>query len=187
MIEIIQHNETHIKVIVNDWGVEQELSEAFTFFAAGYKFMPSYRNGMWDGKIRLLDQRKKTMYKGLLAQVFSWAKKNGYPIKIDPVLANTTAVTLEQVEEFVAGLNLQSKGNPITPYEYQIDAIHNSLKQNRSLMLSPTSSGKSMMIYSYMRWYLREEKTLLIVVPTTMLVEQLYSDFVDYSTANGFV
>ena len=45
--------------------IEKELSDHFCFFVPGYKFMPAYRNRMWDGKIRLYDMRKKTLYCGL--------------------------------------------------------------------------------------------------------------------------
>ena len=52
-------------------------------------------------------------------------------------------------------------------------------------MLSPTASGKSLIIYLMVRFNLirlkeEENNKILIVVPTTSLVEQLYKDFKDY-------
>ena len=57
-------NETFLRIECEP-SIERELSEHFCFFVPGYKFMPAYRNRMWDGKIRLFDQRKKTLYTGL--------------------------------------------------------------------------------------------------------------------------
>ena len=37
--------------------VSRELSEFFTFEVPGFKFMPAYRNRVWDGKIRLFSQK----------------------------------------------------------------------------------------------------------------------------------
>ena len=186
MIKIIQFNETHLRVQCDDFGIEQELSEYFTFFAPGYKFMPSYRNKLWDGKIRLYDLRKKTLYKGLLPQLFAWCKKREYEFSIDSDLRNDNPTPKEQTDKFVGMLKLHARGAPIQPHEYQLEAIHNAIRQNRSLMLSPTSSGKSLMIYAYVRWMIAQKLNVLIVVPSTMLVEQLYSDFKDYSSHNGF-
>jgi len=55
-----------------------------------------------------------------------------------------------------------------------------SLKRHKLLLLSPTASGKSLMIYSVVRYYSDKGKKILLVVPTTSLVEQMYKDFEDY-------
>jgi len=49
---IEKNNEVYITVDC-DPNVQRELSEFFTFYVPGYKFMPAFRNRMWDGKIRL--------------------------------------------------------------------------------------------------------------------------------------
>ena len=67
-----------------------------------------------------------------------------------------------------------------TPREYQIDGVYEALKNNRKLVISPTASGKSLMIYSVVRYFVERQKDVLIVVPTTSLVEQMYKDFEDY-------
>jgi len=60
------------------------------------------------------------------------------------------------------------------------------------LFLSPTGSGKSLIIYVITR-YLRalfkhkeEEGNILIIVPTLGLLSQMYNDFKEYSQANGW-
>ena len=50
---------------------------------------------------------------------------------------------------------------------------------NMELIVSPTGSGKSLMIYSIVRFLFESGQKTLIVVPTTSLVEQMYKDFID--------
>ena len=66
------------------------------------------------------------------------------------------------------------------PRDYQINAVYDALKYNRKLLISPTASGKSLMIYSIVRYFTDKNKKILVVVPTTSLVEQMYKDFEDY-------
>jgi superfamily II DNA or RNA helicase len=68
----------------------------------------------------------------------------------------------------------------IRPRDYQIEGVYDALRHNRKLLISPTASGKSLMIYSVVRYYSDKGKKILLVVPTTSLVEQMYKDFEDY-------
>ena len=47
-MHISKKNEVYLK-IESDPSVSQELSEFFTFEVPGAKFMPTYRNRIWDG------------------------------------------------------------------------------------------------------------------------------------------
>ena len=185
-MKVIPFNETHVKVITNDYGIEQELHEYFSFMVPGAKFTPKFKAGIWNGYIYLFDQRKKTIYKGLLDEVLKFAKTRHHEIEIDQSLRNCNDYTFGQITEFVNLLKLQGRGNPIEVRKYQYEAIHKAISTNRSLLISPTSSGKSLIIYSIIRWHIQMGRKIMIVVPSTMLVNQLFSDFEDYSTANSF-
>jgi superfamily II DNA or RNA helicase len=67
-----------------------------------------------------------------------------------------------------------------SPRKYQVEGVYDALKHNRKLLISPTASGKSLMIYSLVRYYVGKSQKILLVVPTTSLVEQMYKDFEDY-------
>jgi len=58
LIIIEKKNEVYITVDCES-DVQREISEFFTFYVPGYKFMPAFRNRMWDGKIRLFSQKTK--------------------------------------------------------------------------------------------------------------------------------
>ena len=185
MINIEKINEVHIRVYT-DPGVAQEISEFFTFEMPGARFTPQYRAKLWDGKIRMFDLHRKTLYVGLLKYLLDFAARNEYEVTFLNEVNQNTEVDIKQLWEFARWLNLHSRGEPIEIYDYQIDAVYRALSDERRLLLSPTSSGKSLIIYTTMRWHLEHGRKCIIVVPTTSLVEQLHSDFEDYSCVNGW-
>lgn len=189
VIKVKPVNETFIKLEIDDFGIEQELEEFFTFFQPGYKFMPTYKNGMWDGKIRLFNKRTKNLYKGLLDVVLQFAKINNYDIKIDSSLIPKDKTTsFEEFSEFCNSLNVSNGKETISIRDYQVTAAFQAIENYRKILISPTGSGKSLIIYSLIRWFLKDdsEDRILIIVPTTTLVEQLFKDFLEYSTMNGW-
>jgi superfamily II DNA or RNA helicase len=163
-----------------DSNIQRELSEFFTFYVPGYKFMPAFRNRMWDGKIRLFSQKTKEIYFGLYPYIKAFCDERGYHIVAGKNVDIDNKVDKEIVKKFSNGL-----GQKFEARDYQIDAIYHSLKFNRALLLSPTASGKSFIIYALIRYYShlikdRKNNRCLLVVPTTSLVEQMYSDFKSY-------
>ena len=185
-IVIQKKNEVFLNVQCEP-SIEKELSEHFCFFVPGYKFMPSYRNRMWDGKIRLFDQRKKTLYCGLHKYLEEFCSVRGYNLE---VVESPKYSTLDQqlkidLEAFLKDISLSVNGQGIIPRDYQLDALSLSLSNEKSLLLSPTASGKSLIIYLAIRYFLEYfDQNILIIVPTTSLVEQMYSDFADYSSTD---
>ena len=183
-IKISKRNEVHMHVEC-DPSIEMELSEHFCFFVPGYKFMPAYRNRMWDGKIRLYDSRKKTLYNGLYKYLREFCDVRDYNLE---VIENEKYGTLESLSEpnldsLLSKISLSVNGSDITPRDYQLEGLSHTLSQERSLLLSPTASGKSLIIYLAIRYYLENfDGKILIIVPTTSLVEQMYADFGDYSS-----
>ncbi len=83
-------------------------------------------------------------------------------------------ISYEGVKDYVTSISKYK------PRDYQIDGIYDALKHNRKLLIAPTASGKSLMIYGIVRYYVEKKQNTLIVVPTTSLVEQMYKDFADY-------
>jgi superfamily II DNA or RNA helicase len=176
-ITMLNHSTMHVDA---DRGIQQELSEHFSFFVEGYKFMPTYRNRVWDGKIRLFNLLTSELPVGLYLDVAKLAQTRGYPIiLVDTVYGmplRRDFVDAETVTDFTRSIDL-----PYPAYDYQLAAIHHIAMFKRGILLSPTGSGKSLMIYALMRWYMKHETgDILIVVPTTGLVEQMQGDFEDY-------
>lgn len=169
-----------------DYGIAAELSDYFSFFVPGYKWMPSFKNKVWDGKIRIFNALTKEFPVGLLPYLKSFAEKRNYILDYEdgpygpPETFNK--VDPKEIMDFVKELNLHSRGNPLEIRDYQFDAVCEAIRRKRVILLSPTGSGKSLIIYTLLRWYLKHyDHKVLVIVPTTSLVEQMYADFKDYS------
>jgi superfamily II DNA or RNA helicase len=181
-ITIKPKDQVHCRIDA-DVGIMQEISDYFTFEQPGARFMPQYRAKLWDGKVRLYSMFTQELYTGLIPYVRAFAALNNYTVE------NTIPPGPElylDVRQYLEDLKLQGHGKPIDIRDYQIDAVQHALYNERTLLLSPTGSGKSLIIYGIMRHHLEQGRSQLILVPTTSLVEQLYADFQDYSSANGF-
>ena len=185
IIKIEKLDEVFVRVF-SDGSVEQEISDFFTYEYPGARFTPQFRARLWDGKVRLYDQLRKTLYVGLVKYVEDFAANNGYQVEYINQVLHTNNITSESVQLFAKALDPHGRGKPIEIREYQIEAVTTALAKERTLLLSPTASGKSFIIYTIMRWHLLAKRKCIIIVPTTSLVEQLYTDFEDYSSANGW-
>ena len=137
---------------------------------------------MWDGKIRLFSDKTGKIYVGLLSYIKEFCERNEIECVIADDVDDTDNLDTKKVTDFVKSLKPKSKGKLLEVRDYQIDAIRCALSNHRGMLVSPTASGKSLIIYSLIRYYnlLLKDKKILILVPTTSLVEQMYSDFIDY-------
>ena len=163
-------DEVFMKVDCDD-GLARDLYDFFSFTVPNAKFMPSYKNRYWDGKVRLFSIKTKKIYIGLLPYVDEFCRERGFDFSgIEDVIGEKQREKCSQ--SWLADLNL-----PFEPREYQIDAFNTAIQYGRQLLLSPTASGKSLIIYLLARYY---NKKTVIIVPTTSLVEQMTKDFIDY-------
>jgi type I site-specific restriction endonuclease len=173
-IKLEKIDEAYLRVISDDRGILMELSEFFTFFVPGYRFMPAFKNKMWDGKLRLFDMRTNKIYQGLQKYIEKFCEERGYSLEIphqQPFDNN-----IDWIDYLPLG-----KGNAIKARDYQKDAIKYALTNRNGILLSPTASGKSLIIYLLIRYFLEYNKTqkILLIVPTTSLVKQMYGDFAE--------
>ncbi len=176
MSDLILHkkNEAYIQFEC-DRGIAQELSDYFTFYVPGHQFTPAFKSRVWDGKIRLADLRSFTIYHGLVPYIEIFCKERDYTLEIDSDVSVTQNFSLVEAKEFVDTLK--------TPHEirdYQLKSFVQAIRNKRMLLLSPTASGKSLVLYCIIRYLQIENERGLLIVPTTSLVEQMYKDFEDY-------
>ena len=176
---ISKSNEVFLK-IKTEPHIEYELRDHFKFDVPNAKFMPQYRGRNWNGEIHLYDMRSKQIYVGLLDKIVSFCKQYNYTYEFEenkfygqPFEINEK-ISLEGVKGYMQSICVH------TPRSYQVEGVYDALRHNRKLLISPTASGKSLMIYSLVRYYVDRNEKILLVVPTTSLVEQMYKDFQDY-------
>ena len=179
-VTIQKKNEVYLTVECEPH-IKCELSEYFTFEVPNAKFMPQYKKRLWDGTIKLFSPGDGKIYCGLYSYLTEWLNSRGYSYEDKdneyyglPQESNDL-VSESGVVDFVKSLHI-----PFKVRDYQYYAIYQALKYNRRLLLSPTASGKSLMIYSITRFFTNRRDNVLIVVPTTSLVEQMCGDFDTY-------
>lgn len=163
-------NEVYLQVSCEDH-IAKELHQFFSFKVPNAKFMPSYKNRFWDGKIYLFSIKTGKIYVGLAKYLKLFCEERGYSYQSD-IRETKKQTSGDDLRSFLKTLNL-----PFDPRDYQFDSVLECINSDRKLLVSPTASGKSFIIYLLHRWY---NKRSLVIVPTTSLVEQMSKDFADY-------
>ena len=182
---ITKKNEVYLILSDLSSSENQELADFFTFEVPGAKFMPMVRNRMWDGKIRLFSPATGEIYVGLLPYIIEFCKNNNVKYIIEEGVEDVRNIVDTVVRGFIKSLKPKSGGKSLKIRDYQIEAVRLAISRNRALLVSPTASGKSLIIYTLVRYYQLAGHRTLILVPTTSLVEQMYSDFQDYGWSPG--
>jgi superfamily II DNA or RNA helicase len=159
--------------------IAQELNDFFTFSVPGAQFSPAFRNKFWNGKISLFNLKTKQIYLGLVPYIKKFCKDSNY-----------TCEYLDEEKE-VYPIDTKNLANalslPMEPRDYQYIASSVGLTKKRTVLISPTASGKSLIIYMMIRHLLNTgKKRGLLIVPTINLVTQMHSDFKNYSSVNGW-
>jgi len=176
---ISKKNEVYLQVKAEPH-IYYELADQFTFDVPNAKFSPQYKNKYWDGKIRLFNTQTGEIYIGLLDRIIRFCEDHEYTYEFSnnkfyglPFEINDK-ISKEGVKDYMTAISRHA------PRDYQVEGVYDALRHNRKLLISPTASGKSLMIYSVVRYYVEKQQNILVVVPTTSLVEQMYKDFEDY-------
>lgn len=177
-IIITNKDESWIRVDCDE-SIAWELRDAFSFRPPGFQFVPSYKQKLWDGYLRLFDVTKRQIYRGLAPQVIKWIEEKGYTYEYTGEQYDTS-FSVEEANQFIETLNPKH-----APRDYQVASFVHAIRSRRRIVLSPTGSGKSLLLYLISMYLLRMGKRGLLIVPRSALVEQMFSDFQDYSTKNG--
>jgi len=172
LVTVQKIDEVFMKVNCDD-GLARDLYDFFSYTVPNAKFMPSYKNKFWDGKVRLFSLKTNKIYIGLLPYVDEFCRERGYDFDgIQDVIGKKERDESNKIDDFIDMLSL-----PFAPRDYQLEAFKTAVQYGRQLLLSPTASGKSLIIYLLARYYAGKK---IIIVPTTSLVEQMAKDFEEY-------
>jgi len=166
-------NDVHARILCEP-GILREIADSFTYFAPNYKFHPKFKSRVWDGKIRLVNTQTGLVYVGLAKRIKKFCDSRNYPFTFDYELTYDS-VSEHEILDHIEKLKIPSK---FERRDYQIQSVVKCIRTGRRTLLSPTSSGKSLIIYLISSWYKKHKK--LIIVPTIQLVNQMEGDFRDY-------
>ena len=165
----------HMRVIA-DPAVRQEISDFFSFRPEGWQYHPKVKTKVWDGIIRIYSPMRPKLYVGLLEKLKEFCDVREYELRIETSEYDSDVCVDDYPVALAEHINCK-----YIPRDYQCEYIINAIANNRTLSLSPTSSGKSLIIYLLQQHYWRTfEHRTLIIVPTISLVHQMAGDFEEY-------
>lgn len=190
IIKLKLNNHSMLQLVECEPYIAQEIYDTFSFYVPGYKFMPAFKRKVWDGQIHMLNKMNGEINAGLLHHIKRFAMDKGYGVVVEEsaygIPGQKNKINHMEQLTFMSSLKL-----PFVPRDYQYDAVSHAIENKRCVLVSPTGSGKSLIIYMLFRWYINTHPDkVLIVVPTTGLVEQMFKDFGEYgfdSTENCHV
>ena len=164
--------------IWTETSIERDLSDHFSFIVPGSEYMQKLKKHRWDGRVRLYSRITKLIPAGLIPRVMKWAAAQGYTVenRCPSHASNWTELGTEAL--------LASHTLPFEIRDYQRTAITYAMHQQRGVLVSPTGSGKSLILYLLIRARMTHGPILLIV-PTISLVAQMFTDFESYGWKNA--
>ena len=174
IIELEKKDTVYSKIIAED-GLISELKEYLSFFTENYKYDQRYKRGWWDGRKSLVDRRGNKVYAGLAKEIEQFCDDRGYAFEPPKDYAGPE-LSVHEAKNFIESLNLPSN---IELRDYQLKAFIRCVRGNRRTVLSPTASGKSLIIYFLSQFY--PGKTL-IITNRINLVDQMATDFHEYGS-----
>lgn len=177
---------------LNESAVEIDASEdilhniytMFSEYVAGFQFAPTYKARRWDGKIHLFNMKTQSLPIGLMGTLTKFFEKTGTTYELTGFRYDEFKEELNE-EEYKAIIADNMKNCEFTIRDYQDKAVRAALENHRGILLSCTSSGKSLMLFNIIKTILKKNfKKVLLIVPNIMLVDQMYDDFADYGWEN---
>ena len=169
-------NESFTELDTEDFEFIQKMKNTLSVYVEGYKFDPRFKIGVWDGKKHFWKIHNEKLYftKGLVQYILDDLEEQNIPYTYDKISENYP-ITEEELKKFIKSLDI-----PFEPYDYQFSAVLASIKEKRLVLRSSTSSGKSLIIYIVLRYLHSKGFNSVLVVPSINLVDQMYTDFIDY-------
>lgn len=138
-------NDVYIKIASDEQYLLNELHDYFSFYADGYKFAPSYRAHVWDGKINLVNLRTMTTLGGLVPEIAKFCAQRQYQLVNQDEQQYDVVDDLSNFDQWVQSLKL-----PFQPRDYQLSMVKHAISTQRTLMLSATGChGKSTRVKMY--------------------------------------
>lgn len=176
MSDIIIHkvNETFVRLEIDDVDIENNIYKSFSYTSPSLKFHPKVKARLWSGYFHMYDYRTKLFPIGLIEELVKFCQSNNYTFEF-------TFNKVNNYNEEIYNNCLSFVKDKFKLKDYQEQAIDFALKNNRGIIVSATSSGKSLIMYFLALYYsLLYDNKILIVVTTKDLVTQMYDNFLEY-------
>lgn len=185
-IHVRKVDEASITVDCAEESTAADLNTYFTFHTQIWQRRgPKKIKRPFDCPHRLYNLKTHRLPAGLLRYVLAFSQERNLTVEVEEGLNVLANFSVEEASRFIKELNPHAGGKPIEAHEHQILGLAKTVRYKRILLQSPTASGKSLLIYSIIKYLLQKQgggcKRGLVIVPTVSLVSQMAGDFMDYS------
>jgi superfamily II DNA or RNA helicase len=162
----------------------------FAIFKDGYFFMPSYKLGRWDGKIRFFEKTGKT-YSRLLDKILPIIDEWGYEIELEDkrkAFVNPTVggelTKFDEDVKLIQPLALEAigcdvipgaevaPGKPFALRPYQLHAVKLAVDAGSGFIIAGTGAGKTSITGALSYIYSQAGYRTITIVPSGDLVTQ---------------
>lgn len=154
---------------------DQEFLESkFAMMVEGAFFMPAYKLGRWDGKIKFFEKTGK-IYLRLLDELVPHLEGWGYEIELQDQRKSVTPITKVIDKDWFLrkpGIALKVELRP-----YQVEAVQAAIEAGSGFIEAATGSGKTWMVAALADILNVEEKRVMVIVPSSDLVSQTVATF----------
>ena len=171
IVNILPANKTFFRFSVLDSEIYEGIVNHFSFDT------PKYFKTGYD-KISLVKNRC-LFYVGLFNEFIEYLERNDIQYKIHGKILEREKISDTVLRNFIDGIKLKHD-----LHFYQFDAIKSVIENKREVVLSPTSSGKSLIISALLAYFMcknqNTDKKALVIVPNCFLVNQLFAQIKEY-------
>jgi len=153
----------------------EPLRDALTVYDPRRFYNLAYRNGRWDGKIRLYDGSRFPA--GLVPYIVRWFDDRGRDVTVKT--PESPVINTSDVQPDYLGLLGADKDSEL--WSHQMDAIHAALEHPRGIIKVPTGGGKTEIVAALAKffWFEFGWRTV-IVVPKKGLASQTVARLKSY-------
>ncbi len=180
-IEFKLYDNLHIQIETKEYDYLRSVQNHISDYVNGYRFMPKFKKGGWNGKISLFKKNIRSFPFGLMLMVLKHTK-NQYP--------ELTYIINDDVKSIFNGIKIKNYNYDLLlkPYNYQQSCIETCLSKSKGVLVVATAGGKSLII-SYIIDIINKtiDNKSLIIVPTLQLVDQFKGDMTEYGIPHSII
>ena len=149
------------------------LDNKFALMIEGAIFMPAYKIGRWDGKNHFFKDGK--IYHRLLDQVVPYLEGWNYELVLNDERKPFTLVDERVTKDWFIGRPGTKITTELRPY--QVEAINACLDATSGFVEAATGSGKTWMVAALSDILNKNDKRVIVIVPSSDLVDQTVATF----------
>lgn len=161
--------------LYGDYDILRKLVKVIGYQNPNYMYTQAFKDYGWNGWTSFITGKNFSAPYGAIDGIIQYLNSIKVKYTIDEELKPDF-----RDFSFLDNLKMNINNLPVEIRDYQINAVKYAIQANRSVIVSATGSGKTMMLYLLCSYYLKYNIPVIIIVPTIELCRQGVSDLKSY-------